>query len=741
MKVVGVLFGAWFTVSTAWCLGMILLRWLRIPLHRLEEGLLAFVIGSACFSELMFAIAALHLARTWVFVLAGAVALAGALLIGAFRPASKGKLPAMPSAAWLLYGAVFFVFQYYYFGQALAPEISPDGVTYHLGTVLKYYHAHGFTKLTTNMYANLSQGLELLFLFAFAFGKHSSAALVHLAFLVSLPLLMICYGRRIGRPWVGVSAAIFFYAAPVVGMDGSVAYNDVAVAAILFSIFYLLQIWEQTQTAQLLIPIGILAGWSFAVKYTAALAIPYALGFVIWKLQREHKPVLRPILWMSLLVALFVAPWMIKNALWISNPLAPFANRLFPNPFVHISMEDEYRRYQRVYGIASYKQIPLELTVYGYTLTGLFGPLFLLTPLMFLAARKREGRQLLIPALLFALPYATNVGARFLIPAAPFVSLALALSLSAVPWFPVALLAGLAVAHAVSCWPVVLETYCHPYAWHIRGVSWKAALRIESEDSYLTRKLQPDYTMARAIDRWVPREAAVFAFNERATAYSDHLIIGRYTSGFGELLADILWNPLFPNMQARILRSFQFPSRNIRRVRIVQMADMGQTRWNVAEIRLYQAGQELPRASNWRLTAHPNPWDVQLAFDASPVTRWRSWQGGEPGMYIEVDLGEQRPSDAVTVLASEDTNAAQLELEVNDGSDQWATIAAQPVESTVPLEVNLRRLATEEVKWRGVEYLVIKDDEIGARDYQQYAPVWGLKPISVVGGRRLYQIQ
>jgi len=110
-------------------------------------------------------------------------------------------------------------------------------------------------------------------------------------------------------------------------------------------------------------------------------------------------------------------------------------------------------------------------------------------------------------------------------------------------------------------------------------------------------------------------------------------------------------------------------------------------------------------------------------------------------MYIEVDLGEQRQVDAVTVLASEDTNAAQLELDLDDGSGRWSTVAARPMESTVPLEVNLRRLATEEVKWRGVEYLVIKDDEIGAKDYQQYAPEWGLKPISVVGASRLYKIQ
>jgi hypothetical protein len=36
------------------------------------------------------------------------------------------------------------------------------------------------------MYAQLSQGIELLFLMAFSFGRHSAAALVHYAFLLAL---------------------------------------------------------------------------------------------------------------------------------------------------------------------------------------------------------------------------------------------------------------------------------------------------------------------------------------------------------------------------------------------------------------------------------------------------------------------------------------------------------------------------------------------------------------------------
>ena len=66
----------------------------------------------------------------------------------------------------------------------------------------------------------------------------------------------------------------------MVGIDGTSAYNDVAVAAIAFTLFYLLQIWDETATWRLAAAIGLVAGFAFAAKYTAWPAVVYALGFV-----------------------------------------------------------------------------------------------------------------------------------------------------------------------------------------------------------------------------------------------------------------------------------------------------------------------------------------------------------------------------------------------------------------------------------------------------------------------------
>ena len=104
----------------------------------------------------------------------------------------------------------------------------------------------------------------------------------------------------------------------------------------------------------------------------------------------------------------------------------------------------------------------LELTVRGAKLQGLLGPIFLITPLGFLAWRRRWGKPLLLAGLFCALPWMANAGTRFLIPALVFWSLAAGLALCLLPRriapFAACLVLGF---HAVSSWPSILREW-HP---------------------------------------------------------------------------------------------------------------------------------------------------------------------------------------------------------------------------------------------------------------------------------------
>jgi len=733
-RLLSVLFGALFTVATAWSLGTLLFRKVAPALYTWEERLLAFVAGSACLSEIMFALSAARQIHRGLLLALGLATIACALFFGTLRSSRKAFEPLTSLWRWVFLVA-FGAFTWYAFFNALAPEHSSDGMAYHLGNVLIYEQAHGFPLITTNLYASLSQGIELLYLFAFEFGRHSAAALVHYSFLIALVFLVLSYGRRIGRPAVGVAGAIFTYTCPVVLRDGTTAYVDVALAAVLFAVFYLLQVWDESRDPRLLVPIGILAGFGYAAKYTGFLAVPYAAGFVAWKLWRARKPAIRPVLVIALLATAMIVPWMVKNWIEVANPVSPLANRIFPNPYVHISFEEDWRHFFSTYDLASRWKIPLEVTIRGGRLNGFLGPLFLLAPVALLALRLREGRQLLFAGLLFACTYFANIGARFLIPTVPFVSLALALAVADLPW----LLLVLVAASAISCWPDIYHRYATYGAWGLDGVPVKAALRLQSEGEYLSQDV--DYKIVRMMDRVVPPGQRIFSSSQGGQSYLPRELLIGYQSAATEVTEDILWTPVVGSYQPTRSLKFDFSPREIRKLRVVQQGREPWVQWSIAELRVIDGASELPRDRAWRLTAHPNPWEVQLAFDNSPVTRWRSWQPASPGMYVEVDFGGlQRVSSVVVESSSEDVNG-KIALRGIGTDGQWITVSEHPVQSALPVPGNLRMAASAVLKTRGIRYVLIKPGNPGADDFFRYPAAWGMTLAGQVGEARLYQIR
>lgn len=725
-----ILFGALFTVAVCMAAGRLVLRGSHGVLFREEQNVLAFLTGAAVLSGTLFALAALHLIYKGVLLVVGLMIVGAALRTRAFRP-SPDTLPALPAFWRWTFRTVFSVFFVLYLVNAMAPEMSPDGSTYHLGLVSRYYRDHGFSGITTNVYASLSQGVELLFLPAWSFGKHSAAALVHLSFLVVLALAMVAYGRRIAHPAAGVAAALFVFASPVVGVDATSAYNDVALAAVLFGLFYLLQAWADRLDARLLLPIGLVAGFGYAVKYTGVVAVPYALGFVAWKLRRAGLPLARPLLIIALGALLLIAPWMVKDAVVVHNPVSPFFNTLFPNPFVHVSFEREWGDFLRHYGLSSRWQIPWEVTYRGQALGGFLGPLFLLAPVALIAWRTAAGRQVLLAGALFVLPYPANIGTRFLIPALPFWALAMALAVEA--WR--AVLPLLVLAHALLSWPPIASRYCAPYAWRIAEFPWKAALRRTSQDDWLRAKSQA-YWLARMIEAKVPAGQRVFSFSPIMEAYTTREIVVSFEGAENQLLRDILLTPLIPESQPVRKLTFAFPPQALRAIRVVQDAAAEPDIWSVSELRVFHGATELERSPGWRLRAQPNPWDVQLAFDNSPVTRWRSWRTLRPGMFLEVDFGREERIDAVVLEMSDDQGKARMHLETSDGQ----RLAGTPRETGATLPMRLRRYAIEELKSHGIHYIAIAAQDYGAADFQSKPAAWGIIEVGETFGQRLYRL-
>ncbi len=731
------LFGAAFTVTVAIAAGRVLLRRLGLRFYREEEHFFAFLTGAACLSLMVFVLACVRQARPGVFLLLGAGIIIAALRAGK-APLPDGRGPEAPRAWRIAFKTLFAAFAIFYFATALAPETSPDGTAYHVGLIARYLRAGGFYRITTNMYAYLSQGCEMLFLYAYAFGRHSAAALTHFAFFLALPLAMAAYGRRFRFPAAGITAALLVFMSPIVGFDGATAYIDVALAAVLFGLFYLLQIWDRERTPALLVPIGLLAGFAYAVKYTGFLALPYAAAFVAWKTLRKRQNPVRPAAVVALCAVALIAPWMLKNWLWVSNPLAPFYNRWFENPYVHAGFEDQYRRYMAHYGdVKSWREVPLEVTVRGARLQGLLGPAFLLLPVALVALRRQAGRQLLLAALVFGLTYPANLGTRFLIPALPFASLALGVAIADWRWAAPVLLAF----HAYTCWPTHIKRWADPYGMRIDRFPWKAALRWEREENYLKR-VMPAIEVAQMVDQKTPPGAKVLAFGSPPESYSERDYLVCYTGALNQNLCDGLMAVQTPAWQPTRRWVFRFPEQAVRRIRVVQAARTSNSDeyWQINELRVYRGAAEIPREPHWRLRAHPNPWEVTLAFDNNPMTRWRSWKPLAPGMFVELDFNSTVAIDSLTIDSVPEQPSARMWIEAWLGDGRQAPLGDATQAGDILPPANMRRWAAAEIRWSGIEYLLINDSDWVAKDVRMFANEYGITEVGEKQGSRLYRI-
>ena len=730
-----ILFAALLTGATAYSLGMLLLRRLRLAFTGVEELPYAFVLGAAPLSLSVFLLTAVGLANIFSFVAVALLAIGACSYTGAYRLSAE-KFPPLPWPWRALFIATFCVYAYFYLLTALAPEISSDGSSYHLGMVSQYFRQHSFGRVTTNMYANMPMGVEMIYMFAFAFGKHSAAATTHFLFYLALPLSILALARRHRFPVAGIVGALLVMLSPVVGTDGSTAYVDVATAAVVFVLFCLLQIWARDRQDNLLIPIGLLAGFAYACKLTAFLAVPYALGFVLWRLLRSREFPVKRLAVLCGCIALMILPWLVKNTLIVGNPFSPFLNKWFPNPYIHISLEQIYIVMNRTYpGITSAWQIPLELTIRGGKLQGFTGPAFLLLPLALFALRHSFGRRVLFAGLVFFATYAGNAGTRFAISALPFFALALAIALA--EWKAMA--ATVVVFHILTCWPEIVRWYADPYSWRVDKSAQSAAFRKIKDDEYLSRNL-PGFNAAKLIERFVPDGQPVFAFGGVAEAYCKRQVLIGYEAAFNNVVGDLLQSPLVESSQPLHAWTFHIKPQRVRALRVVTtQTGLPEEQFGISEMHVYGSGGELVRGGKWRLRAHPNPWDVQFAFDNSPLTQWRSWEREQPGMYVSVDFGEGVEISSVRLDTTHAQATVAARLEVEDDRGKWQVLTDSIEHTALAAPPHLRKLAADAAKRLGIHYLYLENGDFMAQDMFRNCGAWGATYLGNTRDGKLYR--
>ena len=730
--------GACFTALASLALGFILLRRLSVPLTRLEEFLFAFFSGCALFSLLVFFLTAVHGAYTPVFVAAGLAAIA--VWLKYFRHGRTAYATAAPIPKLWLAFAIVLCFRYtlLYVSHALGPEYSYDGSMYHLALVATYFREHHFPIITTNMYASLPEGLEMLYLAAFSIGRHSAAATTHLLIFFATAAAIASFGLRFQIAKAAIAAMVLFYIAPIVGFDGSVSYNDVALAGAVFMMFYALQLWvRDTAQNKLLVLAGLAAGFAAAIKYTAFIAPLFAAAFVLWKSARGTGNVKRRLALIVMPVVILIAPWLVKNTIEVHNPLSPFANRIFPNPYVHISFEEGYRHSMAHLNGVTLPEIPVQVTLKGDKIQGLIGPVFLLAPIALFALMSPMGRQVLLAFGVFLIPYFGNIGTRFLMPSLPFLCLALAMVLSS--WR--ACLIPVLLLHWWLSWPRLVQKYA-PYGNGPdapKAVSWDEALREQPEDIVLRLRLS-GYAMARYINRRLPSSARILQFDSVPGAYMRQRIDGFYHAAENEKATYLLWSGVFPDRQPTVKTTFRFSAQALRSIRLEQTGADKEETWRVAGVHVYLGGAEIPRSPEWKIGSRPFPWDAGLAFDSDPLTVWQSWEHIKPGMFLTAEFGRPVSIDQVDVIGPPQ-NSIRMILKGESKAGGEVTVSRDAATTTIPLPADYIRKIGPELRKLGYTHLVIGESQPCYKEIAAAPEAWGMKLVTKLGGDSLFALE
>jgi translation initiation factor 2B subunit (eIF-2B alpha/beta/delta family) len=71
---------------------------------------------------------------------------------------------------------------------------------------------------------------------------------------------------------------------------------------------------------------------------------------------------------------------------------------------------------------------------------------------------------------------------------------------------------------------------------------------------------------------------------------------------------------------------------------------------------------------------------------------------------------------------------------------QWHLLAGAPTPSDATRPLGLGRVVADELKRRGIDYLLVFDTDNGATNLRLHADLWGMRAVGDDKGVRLYQL-
>lgn len=480
---------------TACGAGWWVVRWLP-EAGRLERITLAASLGLVVLAQVGLLLGLLGWLRPGPVLGVGVVSLLSLLL---FRPREIQLSIGVPLA--LLALAPFWVMTLY-------PPTGFDAMMYHLPFARAFVETGGLPFLPELRFPVFPQANEVLFALVMLYSDDVAAHGVELLSALLTAALLLVWGRELFGPVAGWGAAAVFLGNPIVAHLGADAYVEAGLT--LFTTAALYSVWRWRRGEGPLVWLALAAAFGSAAAGTKYLGLFFLglVGLATFFPKRGSGLALRlRALAVAGVVTLAVAgPWYGRLVAWTGNPLFPFAPDLFgesdwdPLNFrTFASLTDEDLPPEPPTSAAKYAERIVSLVrlpwdiVFARDRFGRqppYSPAYLLALPVALLLAWRDSR--LRGPLLIAAAYAYTCLAlppdsRYLLPAAPLVSLAAGAVLAwvlAFPPFSGPYRRWLAVA---ACVLAFLPGWCYGmYRIHRQGPVPVAA---EQREAYLSRRL------------------------------------------------------------------------------------------------------------------------------------------------------------------------------------------------------------------------------------------------------------
>lgn len=311
------------------CFGRAALKWFGlVPHSRLESVAFAGALGLG-----LLALAVFLLGIAGILTVRMAILLLTVLLLLGIK-----ELPLL-AQEWMterletppFWGVVALLGLVFTALAALAPPHYYDSLVYHLALPEIYVREHKISFVPFNLYSHFPENAEMLFALALLFQDDVLANLIVWLFTaLSGAGIYGAAARLAGKKTAGLALALF-WTMPAVMLLGSGTYVEMVSACFVFLAVLALGYWWEEEKKPWLILSALLTGLAMGTKYTGVLTGAVLSLLVLAKSCRlsSWRQKIQPLFIFVGLASLVVSPWLIKNGVFVQNPVFPFFTNIF----------------------------------------------------------------------------------------------------------------------------------------------------------------------------------------------------------------------------------------------------------------------------------------------------------------------------------------------------------------------------------------------------------------------------